>query len=153
DPTTAGNMRTAFATHGIDADCLDLRGGSPHRAFLGEYGDIDIVLDPFPYSGGLTTCEALWMGVPTITCPGETFASRHSVSHMSNAGLPGWVANSIPEYIDMAVARAANLPALAELRAGLREQTRLSPLCDAKRFGTNLGAALRTAWRAWCEAS
>ena len=71
-----------------------MRGSSGHRAFMGEYGDVDIVLDPFPYSGGLTTCEALWMGVPTITLPGEIFASRHSASHMSNAGLESWVAST-----------------------------------------------------------
>ncbi len=71
---------------------LELRGPSPHRALLAEYGDIDIVLDPFPYSGGLTTCEALWMGVPTVTLPGETFASRHSFSHLGNVGLADWAA-------------------------------------------------------------
>jgi protein O-GlcNAc transferase len=128
-----------------------LRGSSGHRAFMGEYGHVDIVLDPFPYSGGLTTCEALWMGVPTITLPGEIFASRHSASHMSNAGLADWVTDSVEDYVEMAVARAANLGALAELRAGLREKVRLSPLCDAPRFGRSLGMALRHTWRAWCS--
>jgi predicted O-linked N-acetylglucosamine transferase (SPINDLY family) len=117
---------------------------------MGQYGDIDLVLDPFPYSGGLTTCEALWMGVPTITLPGETFASRHSASHMSNAGLSDWLVPSLNAYIDMAVSRAGDLPALAALRAGLREQVRLSPLCDAPRFGRNLGNALRRTWLDWC---
>jgi protein O-GlcNAc transferase len=151
DPPTANRILTNFTVLGIDRDRIELRGSSGHRAFMGEYGDIDIVLDPFPYSGGLTTCEALWMGVPTITLPGEIFASRHSASHMSNAGLSDWVAGSVVEYVEMAVARASNLPALARLRAGLRESTRRSPLCDAPRFGRNLGAALQRTWQTWCS--
>jgi protein O-GlcNAc transferase len=150
DGPTAANVRARFAALGIEDERIELRGSSGHRAFLGEYGHVDIVLDPFPYSGGLTTCEALWMGVPTITLPSEIFASRHSASHLTNAGLADWVAASLDEYVEMAVARAANLPALAELRAGLRERVRKSPLCDAPRFGQSLGAGLRHAWQQWC---
>jgi predicted O-linked N-acetylglucosamine transferase (SPINDLY family) len=150
DPDTAARLRSAFAAHDVDPERIECRGSSGHRAFMGQYGDIDFVLDPFPYSGGLTTCEALWMGVPTITLPGEIFASRHSASHMSNAGLADWVVGSVTDYADMAVARAADIAALAALRVGLREQVRLSPLCDSPRFGRNLGAALRAAWRDWC---
>ena len=151
DPDTADRMRAAVAAHGIDTARIELRGASPHRAFMGEYGQIDIVLDPFPYSGGLTTCEALWMGVPTVTLPGELFSSRHSMSHLNNAGLTGWVASDVDDYVERAAAKAANLPALADLREGLREQVRVSPLCDAPRFGRNLGAALRHAWTEWCR--
>ncbi len=150
DAATADRFRAQFAAIGINGERIELRGSSGHRAFMGEYGHVDIVLDPFPYSGGLTTCEALWMGVPTVTLPGETFASRHSTSHMSNAGLSDWVCESVSEYIEMAVARAANVKALAHLRAGLREKVRRSPLCDAPRFGKGFGAALRHAWKAWC---
>ena len=119
-------------------------------AFLREYNDIDIVLDPFPYSGGLTTCEALWMGVPTVTVPGEIFASRHSMSHLSNAGLADWVAPDLAAYVELAVAKASDIQALAALRSALRVQVKASPLCDAPRFGRNLGAALRTVWQDWC---
>jgi protein O-GlcNAc transferase len=139
-----------FAELGIAAARIELRGSSGHRAFMAEYGQIDIVLDPFPYSGGLTTCEALWMGVPTVTLPGEIFASRHSMSHLSNVGLSDWVARDVQDYVELAVAKAADLAALAELRAGLRPRVKASPLCDAPRFGRNLGAALRHAWRVWC---
>lgn len=150
DPETAASCLEAFASHGVDPVRIETRGASGHRAFMGQYGDIDLVLDPFPYSGGLTTCEALWMGVPTLTLPGETFASRHSASHMSNTGLADWVVASLDEYVDGAVTRAADVEALATLRAGLREQVRRSPLCDARRFGRHLGIALRQAWRDWC---
>lgn len=152
DRATGDRLRAAFAAHGIDTRRIELRGSSPHRAFMAEYGQIDIVLDPFPYSGGLTTCEALWMGVPTVTLPGELFASRHSLSHMCNAGVTGWAARDLHDYVGLAAAKAKDLAALAELRAGLRARTKASPLCDAPRFGRNLGAALRRAWRAWCVA-
>ncbi len=151
DPTTAERVRAAFAAQGIAPERLELRGPSGHRAFVGEYNCIDIVLDPFPYSGGLTTCEALWMGVPTVTVPGEIFAARHSVSHMSNAGLADWVAPDIPAYIELAVKKASDIEALAALRSRLRAQVKASPLCDAPRFGRSLGAALRYAWREWCK--
>lgn len=150
---TANTVRAAFAAHGIASNRVETRGSSGHRAFMAQYGDIDLVLDPFPYSGGLTTCEALWMGVPTVTLPGEIFASRHSASHMSNAGLADWVAGSVDAYVAMAVERSADVDALAGLRVGLREAVRRSPLCDAPRFGRGLGAALRAAWKDWCAAA
>jgi protein O-GlcNAc transferase len=151
DGPTADGIRADFAVLGIDCGRIELRGPSGHRAFMGEYGHVDFVLDPFPYSGGLTTCEALWMGVPTVTLPGEIFASRHSASHLSNAGLSDWVAGSVETYVATAVSRASDVPALAELRMKLRDQVRQSPLCDAPRFGRNLGVALRHAWHEWCS--
>ena len=102
---------------------------------------MDIALDPFPYSGGLTTCEALWMGVPTVTLPGELFAARHSTSHLSNAGLEDWVAHSTTAYVEMAVARAGDLGTLSALRTGLREQVR------AARSAMPLGSGGRSALR------
>jgi len=147
---TRERIHAAFAGHGIDAARIELRGSSPHRDLLTQYGDIDIVLDPFPYSGGLTTCEALWMGVPTVALPGETFASRHSTSHLSNVGLEDWIAGDLGAYQEIAVRRASDPADLARLRAGLRARVKASPLCDAPRFGRNLGAALRRVWTDWC---
>jgi len=151
DPPTAERVLVAFAERGIAAERVELRGRSGHRAFMREYNDIDIVLDPFPYSGGLTTCEALWMGVPTVTVPGEIFASRHSMSHLSNAGLADWAAPDLAAYIDLVVAKASDVAALAALRSQLRARVKASPLCDAPRFGRNLGIALRHAWSDWCS--
>ncbi len=151
DPDTCDRVYAAFAEHGIEASRIELQGASGHRQFLAQYNRVDLVLDPFPYSGGLTTCEALWMGVPTLTLPGETFASRHSTSHMCNVGLADWVAADVDEYVALAALKAADLGRLAELRATLRPRMRASPLCDAPRFGRALGAALRQAWRDWCE--
>jgi protein O-GlcNAc transferase len=152
DEPTAERVRGDFAAHGIGPERIELRGGSGHRDFVRQYNDIDIVLDPFPYSGGLTTCEALWMGVPTVAMPSEIFASRHSMSHLSNAGLADWVAPDVASYVELAVTKASDIVALAALRAGLRARVKASPLCDAPRFGRNLGAALRHVWRDWCTA-
>jgi predicted O-linked N-acetylglucosamine transferase (SPINDLY family) len=151
DGQTCERILGCFGHHGIAPGRIELRGSSPHRAFLGEYNQIDFVLDPFPYSGGLTTCEALWMGVPTLTMPGETFASRHSMSHMSNAGLADWVAPTRESYVQLALGKASDIEALATLRTGLRARVKASPLCDAARFGRNLGRALRHAWQAWAS--
>ncbi|MBU6496900.1 MAG: hypothetical protein KGQ40_00085 [Rhodospirillales bacterium] len=150
DAQTCERLIREFARHGVSADRIEMRGASPHRELLAQFGDIDIVLDPFPYGGGLTTCEALWMGVPTVTFPGETFASRHSFSHLSNVGLADWIARDRESYCELACHHAADVRKLAELRAVMRARVEASPLCDAPRFGRNLGAALRHAWSDWC---
>jgi predicted O-linked N-acetylglucosamine transferase (SPINDLY family) len=149
DPALAGRLAEMFAAHGIDPVRVAYLGQSPHADLLAHYRDVDIGLDPFPYSGGLTTLEALWMGVPVITCPGETFASRHSLTHLSNVGLTQTIARNLDEYVDLAASLAADLPRLAAMRAGLRERMASSPLCDGKRFAGNLMQLLRGVWREW----
>src|SRR5205085_464762 len=104
-----------------------------------------------PYNGGITTCEAMWMGVPVVTCPGETFASRHSLSHMSNVGLLETIARNLDQYVDVAVSLAADLPRLAALRGELRDRMAASPLCDGKRFANDLTRLLRDVWRERCQ--
>lgn len=143
---TRARLLARFAAHGVAAARVECRGSSPHRELLRQYGDVDIALDPTPYSGGLTTVEALWMGVPTLTLPGDSFASRHSTSHMSNVGLADWVATDPADYIRKAAARAQAIPALAALRQDLRGRLRESPLGDGARFGRALAAALESAW-------
>ena len=147
DSSVSQGLTEFFASHGIRADRLELLGASPHAELLAEYCRIDLALDPFPYSGGLTTCEALWMGVPVVTCPGETFAGRHSLSHLSNVGLTETIARGLDEYVELAVSLAGDLPRLATLRAGLRERMAASPLCDGKRFAANLASILRDVWQ------
>jgi predicted O-linked N-acetylglucosamine transferase (SPINDLY family) len=88
--------------------------------------------------------------VPVVTLPGETFASRHSLSHLSNVGLTGTIAADLDDYVEIALRLAGELPRLAAIRAGLREQMAASPLCDGPRFVDNLMMTLRAAWRQWC---
>jgi len=146
DRSVAGRFAEMFALHAIDPGRLELLGHSPHAELLAEYHRIDLALDPFPYSGGLTTCEALWMGVPVVTCPGATFASRHSLSHLSNVGLTETIAHDLDEYVELAVSLAGDLPHLAALRGGLRQRMAASPLCEGKRFAANLLSMLHDLW-------
>ena len=151
DASVQAHYREMFGEHGISPDRLDCLGHSPHPELLAKYNDIDIALDPFPYSGGLTTCEALWMGVPVVTMPGETFAARHAASHLSNVGLTDWIVETPERYVELVERWCRDLTGLAALRVGLRPRVKSSPLCDAPRFTRNLEAAYRRMWRTWCE--
>ncbi len=131
-----------FAAHGVEPQRLDLLPWSSYADYLATYHQVDVTLDPFPFSGSTITCESLWMGVPVVTCPGETFASRHSLGHLSNVGLMETIAQDLDEYIELAISLAGDLPRVAVLRAGLRERMAASPLCDGKRFGANLASML-----------
>lgn len=143
DRTASQHFRDLFSRQGIAPERVDLLGWSPYAEFLTCYQEIDVALDPFPYTGGLTTCEALWMGVPVITLVGETFAGRHGLSHLSNVGLTQCIAKDVESYVNTAVDLASDLPNLAELRSTLRQRVAASPLCDGPRFARNFLAMLR----------
>lgn len=151
NPECRERFARLFADHGIGAERLILEGPAPHVELLEAYGRVDAALDPLPYSGGLTTLESLWMGVPVVTLPGETFASRHSASHLSNAGFPELIARDADDYVAIAVRLAADLDALAALRADLRARVAASPVCDGATYARGLEEAYRTMWRAWCR--
>ncbi len=140
-----------FTALGVDPARIELAPPSQYAEYLAAYRQVDVALDPFPFGGGVTTCDALWMGVPVVACPGETFASRHGLSHLSNAGLTETVARDLDEYVEIAAGLAGDLPRLAGLRAGLRERMAASPLCDGKRFAEDFAKILRGVWRDWCE--
>lgn len=140
-----------MSQHGIDESRVILEGPAKHREFLETYQRIDIALDTWPYSGGLTTCESLLMGVPVVTLPGPMFAGRHSASHLVNAGLPELVTNSWDEYRQRVVELANDLPNLAVIRAGLRTILKYSPVCDAPRFANHFNNALRAIWARYCD--
>ncbi len=132
---------------GIAPERVELCGSLPRAAYLAAHAEVDMMLDTFPYPGGTTTCEALWMGVPTLTLAGETLLARQGASLLTAAGLSDWVANSKNEYIAKAIQLTSDLPKLAALRAGLRQQVLASPLFDAPRFARNFEAALWGMWR------
>jgi predicted O-linked N-acetylglucosamine transferase (SPINDLY family) len=140
-----------FASHGIGADRLLLDGPSPRLDYFSAYHRVDIALDPFPYTGGATTAEALWMGVPVLTLTGEHFLARQGVGLLANASLPEWIAADADDYVTRAAFYAADLQRLAALRTGLRQQVMASPLFNAPRFARHFEAALRSMWAQWCH--
>ncbi len=151
DANVQTRIASMFASHGISADRLDFRGRCPREELLGAYNDIDIALDTFPYSGGLTTLEALWMGVPVITkADGDRFASRHSVTHLTAIGLPEYIADDAADYVTRAVALAADESRRVALRETLRDQMSSSPACDGEAFTRALERAYRIMWQRHC---
>ncbi len=139
-----------LGTYGIDPHRVDLIGRTPHKEHMESYGEIDIALDTFPFSGSTTTLESLWMGVPVITLPGETFAGRHSLSFLSSVGVRETIARDAQDFAEIAVGLAGDIPRLARLRASLRDRFVSSPLCDGTKFARRLMEELRTVWSFWC---
>lgn len=134
--------------HGIDLSRVEMVGAVDTReGYLARYNAVDIMLDTYPYPGVTTTCEALWMGVPTITLAGDTLLSRQGAGMLVPAGLSDWVATSEDEYVAKAIQHSSDLSKLAALRAGLRAQVLASPVYDAPRFARNFEAALWGMWR------
>jgi protein O-GlcNAc transferase len=140
-----------FAAHGIEAARLELLRGAPHAGLLAAYGEIDVALDTFPYTGGLTTLEALWMGVPVITLAGDTLLGRMGVTCLGNAGLAEFVAKTPDEYVEIARRCAFDRPRLAELRTNMRSRLLATTLFDGAKFTPELEAGYRQTWRRWCE--
>jgi protein O-GlcNAc transferase len=135
-----------FARHGIDTQRLRLEGSTTRAGLLAAYQQVDMALDPFPYPGGTTSLESLWMGVPVLTLQGNCFLSRIGTSIARNAGLEDWIAVDTGDYVARAVTFASRPAQLASLRANLREQVTASPLFAATRFARHLEAAW---WGMW----
>lgn len=146
DPGVVAALRQRLSRRGIGA--FELHGPGSRAAYLAAHGEVDILLDTFPYNGGTTTCEALWMGVPTVTLAGDDMIGLQGAALLSAAGLADWVAADADAYVRKAVAFASDLPALGALRASLRAQVEKSPLFDARRFAQNLEHALMGMWQA-----
>ena len=151
DGAVADAIAARFAAHGIDRDRLLLEGRSPHAEMLARYGDVDVALDPFPYSGGLTTVEALWMGVPVVTLSGDRMVARQTAGFLTTLGRTEWIADDADGYVATATALVRDPAALATARAGQRARMTATPLIDGARFTPFLEAAFRTMWRHWCR--
>lgn len=142
-PATAALWRGRLAAAGIDPDRVTMAGASSSLDHMRRCASVDVALDPFPFAGSTTTLETLWMGVPVVTLPGETFSSRHSLAFLTVAGVEGCVAADPADYVERAVALASDPQRLAELRRSLRPRMAGGPLCDGNRLAAALAAELR----------
>ncbi|WP_173067586.1 tetratricopeptide repeat protein [Sulfurimicrobium lacus] len=146
-PAACEQMLRRLAQAGIAQHRVVIEGPMPRENYLAAHAEVDIILDTFPYPGGTTTCEALWMGVPTLTLAGNTMLARQGASMLACAGLEEWIASNEEEYVARALFHAADVSRLAQLRSGLREQILASPLFDARRFAQHLEDALHGMWQ------
>ena len=136
------NTIQRFERVGVTADRLILEGPSARADYFESYNKVDIALDPFPFPGGTTSVEGLWMGVPVVTLKGERFISHNGQTIAHNAGQANWVAKDADDYVRLALEAALDIEKLARIRAGLRAQVLASPLLDAPRFTRNFEAAM-----------
>ncbi len=154
DATIAGRVRAAFAGHGVEARRLDLRAWTMTQAsHLDSYRKIDIALDPFPYGGVITTCEAMSMGVPVVSLEGERVLGRYGSAFLKTVDLADLAAKDEGAYVEAAIGLAKDIGRLSGLRRGLRARMAASRLCDAAAFARGVESAYRRMWRDWCRAS
>jgi len=152
DPWARHLVRRRFSDLGIAPERIELLGGTPDvAAHFRALGEIDIGLDPFPFVGGKTTCDTLWMGVPVVTLAGICMMGRVGVSVLTRAGLPELVASDEQSYIDLALDLARDVEALAARRHGLRTHVAHSKMFDGLTHTRELEGIYRSVWRDWCQ--
>lgn len=152
EPSVQQRWRDFFAQWGIGPERLRFDGHTGQMAHLDFYRQIDVLLDPFPYSGGVSTLEALWAGVPVVTLAGQQwFGCRTSESILSNLGCQHWVVATPADYVAQVVALLAEPEALVYWRKHLRTALHASILCDSTGFTRQVENAYRLIWGEWCD--
>lgn len=142
----ADRLRQVFTDAGIPADRLELLTRVPKREYFETYSRCDLALDPYPYNGGVTTVDALWMGVPVLTVAGTSYVSRQGVAILTHVGIPEFAADTPEHMIELAKIWAANREMLADIRLGLRSQVSRT-IADGRLYISGLESALRGAWK------
>lgn len=151
DGTLVGYIHEQFRRHGIPPERLVIHGIQPQLAYFNSYNQIDLGLDPFPFNGGTTGYDSIWMGVPYVNWPGDMLVSRMGKPILHNVGLDELVVDSAEAYIEKAVALANDRNHLRQLRSNLRERMQQSPLADPVRLARGLEVAFREMWQRWCN--
>ena len=148
----ATNIRKKFQENGISAERIITEGKSKTREeMLKKYNQVDIALDPFPYSGVTTSLEANWMGVPLLTKKGNNFYSRIGTSINQNLGMEDWIANNEKDYILKAISKASNLKKLFQTKKELRNKFLKSPLSNTKQYAKHFENCLNSMWKTYLK--
>jgi predicted O-linked N-acetylglucosamine transferase (SPINDLY family) len=140
-------VQKQFQSLGVDPERLLFEGQTDRVNYFKAYNKVDIALDPFPYPGGTTSVEGLWMGVPVIARKGQRFIAHNGETIAHNSGQSHWIAEDDDDYVRKAIQFSSDLPALALTRARLRDQLLTSALCDARRFARHFEQAMLEMWR------
>jgi len=149
-PAVADRIHLMFERHGVEPARVGVVGSRWNDRHRKQYHYVDIALDPFPYSGCRTTYTALWMGVPVVTLPGSSMASRVSASMLASVDLKNWIASEPDEYVEIAASAASDFKKLARLRAGLRDRLARSPASDERAYVSALEDSYETMWKEKC---
>jgi predicted O-linked N-acetylglucosamine transferase (SPINDLY family) len=136
-------LRQRFAAYGIAPGRIEMMGATRHSDMMAGYGEIDVVLDTFPFSGATTSCEALWMGVPVITRSSDRAAGRQTASLLQALGASGWIAHSEAQFVALARDCALDTAGRVDARSGLRQKMAQGPLMDGRRFAQDFAQVLR----------
>lgn len=153
EPSVREDIIERFAAHEISANQLLLEASSPYLEYLATYNQVDIALDPFPFPGGTTSVQGLWMGVPMITMKGDRIISRQGEAILHNLGLASWIAENEDDYVKLAASYASDLTSLAAVRMQLRDRLESSPLCNARVFAEDIESAFEGMWARFCKNS
>ena len=152
DADRLADLTRQFIRAGARADQLQFVHPGPPQQYYESHYDVDLMLDPFPYNGAITTADALWMGVPALSLTGHTYASRQGVCLLRNLGLEDWLCASPEEYVQKGVHAAEQPQSLAVLNTELRDRLTHSPVMNYAGFATEFESLLRDAWRKLCAA-
>jgi protein O-GlcNAc transferase len=151
EPALRLRIATAFQVEDVPTTALIFLGGTDRISHFAAYNAIDITLDPFPHAGGMTTLDALWMGVPVVTWAGKTVSSRWAATSLAPWGLTDFIADSPESYIELAVAKAADLESLSRSGPACAQEWPLRILATAHIYCRTVEAAYLKMWQRWCD--
>lgn len=146
DRGCAARFARRLISAGAAIDRIEIR--APRGRMMDEYANVDVCLDPFPYTGGITSLETLWMGVPLVTLEGDRVVARQGTCFLTQLDRKGWIARTIEDYVRTAVDLSSDIPRLADWRNEQRARMTASTICDGRRFARNVEAAYRMMWEA-----